>query len=66
MSRIGLIKSWSPYASLLKKISDPFRSLGTDEGGMVMTATGTGLNGESKKEEWHIYAGSCHGNLSYY
>jgi len=54
--RWGLIPSLKPLAKPMLQIADLFNGLGSDDGGMFMRLTGTGLDQKAKTINWHIEA----------
>eukprot|EP01119_Soliformovum_irregulare_P014293 TRINITY_DN3909_c0_g1_i3.p1 TRINITY_DN3909_c0_g1~~TRINITY_DN3909_c0_g1_i3.p1 ORF type:complete len:599 (+),score=98.20 TRINITY_DN3909_c0_g1_i3:50-1846(+) len=62
LAKLNLVKDWSRYAAPLKKFSDTFEPvLGTDEGGMNVTLSGLGKDGQPLNMTWDIFAGKGHG-----
>lgn len=55
-TRAGLVKSWSPRAKLLTRMSEWFINMGTDCGGMFVSLTGTAKIGGTQKIDWQIIA----------
>lgn len=63
MTRLGLVRDWSVYASLLKRAADVFKTLGTDAGGMHVTVEGISAEGDLGSRTWHLVA--THGDGPY-
>lgn len=57
----GLVKNWSPLAKIICKTSDLFLSLGSDNGAMQVTMTGTGIDGKALSIKWILYAPNGNG-----
>ncbi len=55
-SRIGLVKNWNRYSSILSRMSEWFADLGSDSGGMFIELKGVGQNGERNNVNWQIIA----------
>ncbi len=56
LSKVGLVKDWSRYTSLIFKSSELLKRLGTDIGGMQIRLSGQGENGQPKKITWTLFA----------
>ena len=59
--RSGLVRSLAPLAPTLLRIKRSFAGLGSDRGGMVVSMSGTGVDGERKTLRWLLVARSGHG-----
>ncbi|WP_296201582.1 saccharopine dehydrogenase NADP-binding domain-containing protein [uncultured Hyphomicrobium sp.] len=59
--RSGLVRSLAPLAPALLRIKRSFAGLGSDRGGMVVSMSGTGVDGERKTLRWLLVARSGHG-----
>lgn len=59
--RSGLIRRPQRLAEPLLAMKRALKFLGSDKGGMAMTLEGTGNDGEPKRIDWHLVAGSGHG-----
>ena len=55
-TRVGMVKNWSRYASLLTYMSEWFSSLGSDSGGMFIELVGQEHNGSPKTIKWQLVA----------
>lgn len=56
LTKIGLIKNWSPLTKPIMNISNLFKPLGTDSGGMRITIKGKSKQSEHKTIYWTLYA----------
>lgn len=54
--RWRFVTSLQPFASALAKIAGLFASLGSDRGGMKVSATGMGVEGERRTARWTLAA----------
>jgi Saccharopine dehydrogenase NADP binding domain len=59
--RSGVVRSAGGLAGPLLAIKHKTGFLGSDRGGMLMTLEGIGHNGDLKRVDWHLVAGSGHG-----
>ena len=60
LSRIGTVKSWSPYAPFFKQLGDRFHRWGTESGAMQIRLTGTASAGDPLALVWHLTAHRNH------
>ena len=56
VARVGLVKDWSAYASLLKRAADLFRTWGSDAGAMHVSVSGTDGEGATVQRHWALVA----------
>ncbi|MEJ8855256.1 saccharopine dehydrogenase NADP-binding domain-containing protein [Variovorax robiniae] len=56
LARIGLVRDWSAYASLLKRAADLFKTWGSDAGAMHVSVSGTGSEGTTLQRHWALVA----------
>lgn len=59
--RSGLVRNVGGLAGPLLAMKHKARFLGSDRGGMLVTMQGTGHEGNFKRVDWHLVAGSGHG-----
>lgn len=54
--RLGLVRSLAPAARPLRAMADVIAPLGSDRGGMLVLAQGTGGDGEPRRARWSLAA----------
>jgi hypothetical protein len=61
IARLGLVKSWAPYAQRLLRLSFLFDPLGSDKSGFHMVLTGRGHDGRAMRGVIFMIARQVHG-----
>lgn len=61
IARLGLVKSWEPYAKPLLRLSFLFDALGSDKSGFHMLLGGVGHDGQPKRVRIFMIARKVHG-----
>lgn len=56
LSKIGLVKNWTPLTKPIIKISNVFKALGTDIGGMKVEISGETKDKAARTVNWTLYA----------
>lgn len=56
MRRAGMVRNWSGYATILKKLSDMFIRFGSDAGAMHVEVDGIAQGGLRKRRRWTLIA----------
>jgi saccharopine dehydrogenase-like NADP-dependent oxidoreductase len=59
--KVGVLRSASPFAAPLNRLSRWMEPLVSDKGGMFVKLEGTGHDGNSKLLMWHLIAAENHG-----
>jgi NAD(P)-dependent dehydrogenase (short-subunit alcohol dehydrogenase family) len=63
LTRLGVVRDWSVYASLLKRMADWFQHVGSDAGAMHVGLTGLTPEGQPVTRTWELLA--THGDGPY-